>query len=44
MPIMLWLLFPATGNESGERSGVSRPVPRFCTGKLAHAARQLSHS
>jgi hypothetical protein len=30
-------------NESGERSGVSPPVPHFCTGKLTHAAPQLSH-
>ena len=35
-------IFRAARNESGERSGVGRPVPRFCTGKLTHAARQLS--
>ena len=29
----------AARNESGERSGVSPMVPRFCTGKLTHAAR-----
>ena len=34
----------AIGNATGERSGVSPPVPRFCTGKLTHAARQLSRS
>jgi hypothetical protein len=34
----------AVENESGERSGVSPPIPRFCTGKLTHAARQLSFS
>ena len=34
----------AARNESGERSGVSPPVPRFCTGNLTHAARQMSHS
>ena len=28
--------------QSGERSGVSPPVSRFCTGKLTHAARQFS--
>ena len=32
------------GIESGELSGVSPPVRRLCTGKLTHAARQLSHS
>ena len=35
-------LYSAAGNESGERSGVSPPVSRFCTGKLTHAARQFS--
>ena len=34
----------AAKNESGERSGVSPPVPRFCTGKLTHAARQFFRS
>ena len=34
----------AAGNEFGERSGVSLPVPRSCTGKLTHAARQLPQS
>ncbi len=34
----------AIGYEIGERSGVSPPVPRFFTGKLTHAAHQLSHS
>gem|GEM_PF-4735352 len=34
----------AARNETGERSGVSSPVPRSCTGKLTHAARQFSHS
>ena len=34
----------AARNESGERSGVSPPVPRFCTGKLTHAARLFSQS
>jgi hypothetical protein len=34
----------AVRNESGERSGVSPPVPRFCTGKLTHAARQVPQS
>lgn len=29
-------------NESGERSGVSLPVLRSCTGKLTHAARQFA--
>ena len=38
------LILRAARNESGERSRVSRPVPRFCTGKLTHAARQFSHS
>ena len=28
--------------QSGERSGVSPLVSRFCTGKLTHAARQFS--
>jgi len=32
------------GIESGERTGVSPPVRRFYTGRLTHAARQLSHS
>ena len=34
----------AVGIESGERSCVGPPVPRYCTGKLTHAARRLSHS
>ena len=34
----------AARNEPGERSGVSPPVPRFCTGKLTHAARRFPHS
>gem|GEM_PF-1925274 len=37
-------IFRAARNESGERSGVSPPIPRFCTGKLTHAARQFPHS
>jgi len=40
----LVFILRATGNESGERSGVSPPVPCSCTGKLTHAAHQLSHS
>ena len=42
-----WLkavILRAARNESGERSGVSPPIPRFRTGKLTHAARQFSHS
>jgi len=35
---------PAARNETGERSGVNPPVPRSCTGKLTHAARQFIHS
>ena len=35
-------ILPVVGNESGARSGVSPPVRRSCTGKLTHAARQLS--
>ena len=38
------VILRAARNESGERSGVSPPVLRFCTGKLTHAARQFSHS
>ena len=38
------IILCAVGKESGERSGVSPPVPRSFTGKLTHAARQLSHS
>ncbi len=34
----------AVEDKSGERSGVSPPVPRFCTGTLTHAARQLSRT
>ena len=34
----------SVGNEFGERSGVSPPVPRFCTGKLTHAARHFSQA
>ncbi len=41
MPVVVLL---AAGNESDTRSGVRPVVPRFCTGKLTHAARQLSHS
>jgi len=33
----------AARNETGERSGVSPPVLRSCTGKLTHAAHQISH-
>ena len=29
----------AARSDSGERSGVSPPVPLFCTGRLTHAAR-----
>ena len=31
-------------DSSSERSGVNPPVRCFCTGKLTHVARQLSHS
>lgn len=34
------VILRAARNETGERSGVSHPVPRFCTDKLTHAARQ----
>jgi hypothetical protein len=37
-------ILSAARNESGERSGVSPPVPRSRTGKLTHAARQCSES
>ena len=36
------MILLAARNESGERSGVSPPIRRFCTGKLTHAARQFS--
>jgi hypothetical protein len=38
------VILHAAGNEFGELSGVSPMAPRFCTGKLTNAARQLSHS
>jgi len=34
----------AARKESGERSGVSPPVSRFCTGKQTPAARQFYYS
>ena len=34
----------AARNDSGERSGVSPLVPRFCNGKVTDAARQFSPS
>ena len=40
----LAVILHAARIESGERSGVSPPVRRSCTGKLTHAAHQLSHS
>jgi len=45
-PIVRWhtriigIILRMARNETGERSGVSPPVPRSCTGKLTHAARQ----
>ena len=42
--VVAQLILRAARNESGERSGASPPVPRFCTGKLTHVARQFAQS